>query len=189
MNEPIEEPKSSRLLRFFGAENPQGSDTSKSSSPQNETVLPAVARLLSFGSKSIGPINESSGDFTKSSLNTSNTLTEQITSTKHQLYQTTVNESPFNHIESSQRQKKNIDLVPTAVMLQRSTVKDEVDVQAPRFSNPNSPSPISSYMNQEMGQHSPNQWQMEGIQNSSNILELKKEQKLSLDGFFILLFR
>lgn len=34
-------------------------------------------------------------------------------------------------IDSSmtQKQKKNIDLVPTAVMLQRSTVKDEVDVR------------------------------------------------------------
>lgn len=60
LNDQIEEPKASRLSRFFGGtekQQPQqeSSRQTPTSTTQNETVLPAVARLLSFGSKSMGP--------------------------------------------------------------------------------------------------------------------------------------
>jgi hypothetical protein len=56
-SDEIEAPKASRLTRFFGGEKPQDiQQQSHSKSPPCQ--IPAVTRLLSGGSKSMGPINE-----------------------------------------------------------------------------------------------------------------------------------
>jgi hypothetical protein len=52
---------------------------------------------------------------------------------QHQMYHP-ARFADSNDTSMTQKQKKNIDLVPTAVMLQRSTVKDEVDVRGDHFS-------------------------------------------------------
>ncbi|KAI6176555.1 hypothetical protein M3Y97_00810700 [Aphelenchoides bicaudatus] len=174
----IEEPKSSRLSRFFGSERSQESRQTPTLPP--EPVLPAVARLLSFGSKSIGSLsdpaqtNSLTGLFNKQAqptgtlppVNTSTNLPEQITSVApaHPYHSTRIAADPSDST-TAQKQNKNIDLVPTAVMLQRTTVKEQMDVRAPRFSNPNSPSPFHEQESGHSASHPTHHWQPDNFHN------------------------
>ncbi|KAI6225300.1 hypothetical protein M3Y99_01351100 [Aphelenchoides fujianensis] len=142
LSDRAQEPKASRLSRFFGydgrptEEPPQVHEAP--SGPDNSSVLPAVARLLSGGSKTMGGGmmgSPSSGSpiFNKPTPDHSH-FNEQPASQSPQY--------PSAAVEAlMQKSKNNIDLVPTAVMLQRSNAKEEArhDFKAPAFNNPTPP--------------------------------------------------
>ncbi|KAI6214674.1 hypothetical protein M3Y94_00296800 [Aphelenchoides besseyi] len=130
-------PKASRLSRFFGYDGqPIEEEKLPPKVQESVNVLPAVARLLSGGTRSMRAMN--------SELSDNPIHTKPITEKpQHQASDLPSQSTPLysSAVEAlMQKSKNNIDLVPTAVMLQRSNLKEDSrhDYKSPTFNNPSS---------------------------------------------------